>query len=158
MNESNSRITQRDNPPSDSEIGGWIGKEGHKYWKHVTHLIEQSYPNIFVPEWLYGGKKHGWSLRYKKSKSFCTLIPEKNRFVLLIVFGAAERAKVDAIKHRLLKSTRKEYDEAKTYHDGKWVLFTINSEDIVEDVMKLLEIKRKPKPKPKPKPKKSNGA
>ncbi|MDY6842607.1 MAG: DUF3788 family protein [Thermodesulfobacteriota bacterium] len=36
--------------------------------------------------------------RYKKSKSFCTLIPEKNHFSLLIVFGAKKRAKVEAME------------------------------------------------------------
>lgn len=145
MNEPNSRITQRDSPPSDHDISRWIGKEAHKYWNHVTYLIERNYPGVFVPEWLFGGEKHGWSLRYKKSKSFCTFIPEKNRFVLLIVFGAEERAKVEAIWDSLSKLTRKEYDRATIYHDGKWVLLTINNDKVVEDVRKLLAIKRKPK-------------
>ncbi len=147
MSESNNRITKPGNPPSDLEISEWIGNEAYEYWKQVRNLIEQIYPNIFAPEWLFGGKKHGWTLRYKKSRSFCTLIPEKNRFALLIVFGAAERTKVEAIKDTLLASIQKKYDEAKTYHDGKWVLLTINSENIIEDVIKLLEIKRKPKGK-----------
>jgi hypothetical protein len=138
-------MTQLGNPPSDSEVAEWVGDEAYQYWKHVTHLIERNYPNIFTLEWLFGGKKHGWSLRYKKSKSFCTLIPEKNYFALLIVFGAEERAKAEAIRDNLSTCTRKEYDEATTYHDGKWVLLTINSGDVVEDVMKLLAIKRKPK-------------
>jgi hypothetical protein len=145
MNEPSMRMTQRDNPPSDSEIGEWIGKSSYKYWKCVTQLIEQAYPNVFTPEWLFGGKKHGWSLRYKKSKSFCTLIPEKNRFALLIVFGAQERAKVDAMKDSLSQQTQKEYNEATTYHDGKWVLLTIDSDKVVEDVMRLLAVKRRPK-------------
>jgi hypothetical protein len=145
MNELNIRITLRDSPPRDSKIRQWIGKEAHKYWKQVAQLIEQAYPNIFTPEWLFGGAKHGWSLRYKKSKSFCTFIPEKNRFALLIVFGAEERAKAEAIRDSLSKQTRKEYDEAATYHDGKWVILTINNDKVVEDVRKLLAIKRKPK-------------
>jgi hypothetical protein len=70
MNESNSRMTKSGNPPSDSEISEWIGNEAYEYWKQVRNLIERIYPNIFTPEWLFGGKKHGWSLRYKKSKSF----------------------------------------------------------------------------------------
>jgi uncharacterized protein DUF3788 len=144
MNEPNSRIIQGDNPPSDPEIAGWIGKEAYKYWKQVTHLIEQNYPGVFVPEWLFGGKKHGWSLRYKKSRSFCTFIPEKNRFALLVVFGAEERVKAEAIRDSLSKHTQKEYDQATIYHDGKWVLLTINSDKVVEDVRKLLAIKRKP--------------
>ncbi len=145
MGESNSRITQRDSPPSDHEVARWIGKEAYKYWDHVTYLIEQNYPGVFVPEWLFGGEKHGWSLRYKKSKSFCTFIPEKNRFALLIVFGTEERAKVEGIRDSLSKLTLKEYDKATTYHDGKWVLLTINSDKVVKDVRKLLAIKRKPK-------------
>ena len=145
MNEPSIRMTQCDNPPNDSEIGEWIGKEAHKYWKHVTRMIEQIYPNVFTPEWLFGGKKHGWSLRYKKSKSFCTLIPEKNRFALLIVFGAEERAKVEAMRDSLSQHTQTEYDDAKTYHDGKWLLLTIDTDEVVEDVIQLLAVKRRPK-------------
>jgi len=145
MNEPSIRMTQRDNPPSDSEIGEWIGKKAHRYWKHVTQQIELIYPNVFTPEWLFGGKKHGWSLRYKKGKSFCTLIPEKNRFSLLIVFGAGERAKVEAMRDSLSQHTQKEYDEATTYHDGKWLILTIDTDEVLKDVMQLLAVKRKPK-------------
>jgi predicted RNA-binding protein with PUA-like domain len=64
---------------------------------------------------------------------------------LLIVFGAAERAKAEAIHDSLSASTQNKYNEATIYHDGKWVLLTINSEEVMADVMRLLEIKRKPK-------------
>ncbi len=145
MNETSIRMTQLGNPPSDSEIEEWLGEGAYQYWKRITNLIERNYPSIFTPEWLFGGKKHGWSLRYKKSKSFCTLIPEKNHFALLIVFGAEERSKVEVIRDSLSICTQKEYDEATTYHDGKWVLLTIKNSEVVEDVMKLLALKRKPK-------------
>ena len=37
---------------------------------------ERAYhPGTFIPEWIYGGKKHGRSLRYKKSRAFCTFLP-----------------------------------------------------------------------------------
>jgi len=144
-NESSMRMTERDKPPTGSEIKEWIGKEAHRYWKHVMQLIEQTYPNVFTPDWLFGGKKHGWSFRYKKGKSFCTLIPEKNRFALLIVFGAEERGKVEAIRDSLSQHTQKAYDEATTYHDGKWLRLTINTDRVVEDVMRLLAVKRRPK-------------
>lgn len=118
MSNSGNRMTQAGNPPGDSEIAGWVGNEAYEYWKEVELLIERHYPGIFIPEWLFGGKKHGWSLRYKKNRSFCTLIPEKNRFALLIVFGAEEREKVESIKDRLSVQTRKEYDAATTYREG----------------------------------------
>ncbi len=145
MNEFSSRMTDPGTPPSDSAIAAWIGREAHEYWKHVTHMIEQIYPNVFTPEWLFGGKKHGWSLRYKKSKSFCTLIPEKNHFALLIVFGTEERAKVETLRDSLSQHTQKKYDEATTYHDGKWLVLTINNNRVLEDVVRLLSVKRRPK-------------
>lgn len=145
MNETSIRMTQLSNSPSDSEIAEWLGEGAYQYWKQVTNLIERNYPGIFTPEWLFGGKKHGWSLRYKKSTSFCTLIPEKNHFALLIVFGAEERSKVETIRDSLSTYTQMEYDAATTYHDGKWVLITINSNEVIEDVMKLLALKRKSK-------------
>lgn len=148
MNEPGIRMTKRDNPPIDSEIEAWMGKEAFQYWKNVKKLIDQYYPNVFAPEWLFGGRKHGWSLRYKKSRSFCTLIPEKNRLALLIVFGAEERAKVEAVRNSLSQRTQKEYDKATTYHDGKWLLLIIDTEKIIEDVLRLLVIKRKPKAGP----------
>lgn len=144
MNESTNRMTEPENPPADSAVADWVGKDAYKYWELITQLIEQSYPSVFTPEWLYGGKKHGWSLRYKKNKSFCTLIPEKNRFALLIVFGTEERAKVEAIRNDLAKTTQKEYDQAKTYHDGKWLRLVIDSDRVATDVVRLLAVKRRP--------------
>ncbi len=145
MAEAGMRITQREHPPSDSEIEEWVGKKSYKHWKQVMRWIEQAYPNVFTPEWLFGGKKHGWSLRYKKSKSFCTLVPEKNRFALLIVFGAEERTKVETMKDSLSQYVQQEYDGATTYHDGKWLLLTIDSDAVLKDAMRLLAVKRKPK-------------
>lgn len=145
MDQSDLRITKPDKPPTDAEISGWIGRKAYLYWQQVTKFIEQFYPAVFEPEWLYGGKKHGWSLRYKKSKSFCTLIPEKNRFALLIVFGAEERAKVEGIKNNLSRQTQEAYDKAVVYHDGKWVLLTIDNNEIIRDVKCLLAVKRKRK-------------
>ena len=143
--ESAVRIIQPDHPPNDSEIAEWLGKGSHRYWKQVAAKIEQAYPGVFTPEWLFGGKKHGWSLRFKKSKSFCTFIPERNRFALLIVFGAEERARVETVRTKLSRRTQGEYDRATTYHDGKWMLLTVDSARAIEDVMRLLAVKRKPK-------------
>jgi hypothetical protein len=145
MQETGSRMTEAGCAPGDSAIAEWMGKEAHRFWTLVTRLIEKSYPNVFVPEWLFGGKKHGWALRYKKSRSFCTLVPEKNRFSMLIVFGAKEREKVDEIKRRLDAATRKMYDDATTYHDGKWLMLKVDSDKVVDDIMSLLAVKRRPK-------------
>lgn len=144
MNESANRMTEPASPPANSAVADWLGEDAYRYWEAIRQLIEQSYPGIFTPEWLCGGKKHGWSLRYKKNRSFCTLVPEKNRCALVIVFGADERAKVEAIKNSLTTKTRMEYDRTATYHDGKWLLLAIDTDSVVKDVMLLLAVKRRP--------------
>ncbi len=145
MTEVSSRMTAPQGPPNDSEIAEWMGEEGFQYWNRIKEMIAKNYPNLFAPEWLFGGKKHGWSLRYKKGRSFCTLIPEKNRCALVMVFGSEEREKVEPMKHMLSLKSREEYESAVTYHDGKWVRLTVDSETVFEDVRLLLAVKRKPK-------------
>ncbi len=145
MDGKNLRIAEPVGPPSVAKVKSWIGGRAYGFFDHITKTITRRYPGIFVPEWLYGGKKHGWSLRYKKSKSFCTLIPEKGCLKVLIVFGADERRKVEDIRSKLSASVRKQYDDAPTYHDGKWLLLTIDSSEIIGNIEILLEVKRKPK-------------
>ena len=144
MDETHLRLTEPGEAPGPNQVRSWIGPSAHKFWKRVSEMINRNYPDVFQPEWLYGGKKHGWSLRYKKSKSFCTFIPEKNRFSLLIVFGAKEREKVEAIRSELSSRTCRAYDDATTYHDGKWLRLSIDNDDIVVDVERLLAVKRRP--------------
>ncbi|HIW03480.1 MAG TPA: DUF3788 domain-containing protein, partial [Firmicutes bacterium] len=36
------------------------------------------------------------------------------------------------------------YDQAKTYHDGKWMMFEPKDTSMFNDFLKLLSIKRKP--------------
>lgn len=145
MDEKNPRMAKPGSPPAIPEVKAWIGAKAYGFWDRITQMITLRYLGIFVPEWLYGGKKHGWSLRYKKSKSFCTLIPEKGCLKILIVFGADERAKIENVRSKLSASVRKQYDAATTYHDGKWVLLTIDSNEILKDIEVLLTVKRKPK-------------
>jgi len=41
-------------------------------------------------------------------------------------------------------NTRQVYDEAKTYHDGKWTLFMPEDTELFGNFIELPEIKRKP--------------
>ncbi len=62
----------------------------------------------------------------------------------MIIFGKDERARFDAIRDTLSNAVCRQYDKAKIYRDGKWVMFEpVNTADF-DDYMKLLAIKRKP--------------
>jgi hypothetical protein len=141
----NERLTDKSTQPTDAILAEWLGDKAYGFWTRITGFIDQNYPGIFTPDWLFGGKKHGWCLRFKKSKSFCTLIPEKENLAVLIVFGAQEREKAEAILSELSPEVRKDYESATTYHDGKWLLINMDSEEALVDTFRLLQLKRKPK-------------
>ena len=146
MDTSSTRISTS-TKPTVHQFTSWMGPRAGDRWRHLQGFIQDNYPGVFAPEWLYGGKKHGWSLRYKKGRSFCTLIPEKGGLAIVIVFGAEERERFADIRTTLSKRTRSEYDAAKTYHDGKWLRLQVSDDQTLKDVERLLAIKRKPKPK-----------
>lgn len=141
------RIIDAGKEPNATAVTAWIGVRNYSRWMHITHFIETNYPGVFNVEWLWGGKKWGWTLRYKKSKSFCTLIPERNVFKILLVFGAEERKKVEALLPELVSHIRDDYAAATTYHDGKWVIAVVDSRVVLSDIEKLLVLKRNPRRK-----------
>jgi len=145
-NESSQRMLDKTQKPDEAAISSWIGSENYERWKKILQFIESNYPDVFPPgDWLFGGRKHGWGLRFKRSKSFCTLIPERNRLMILIVLGGKEREKVEAAMHEFDPGIREEYARATTYHDGKWLAIAVDGDEILEDIKKLLVIKRSPK-------------
>jgi hypothetical protein len=137
------RMTDGTRPPDVKNVSMWIGSKNYRRWTRLLQYIERTYPGVFVPEWLFGGKKYGWGLRLRKSKSFCTLIPERNRMAVLIVFGGPERDKAEAVVRELTPGVRKAYREATTYHDGKWLHLIVDRDEIIDDIQKLLAVKRR---------------
>jgi hypothetical protein len=139
-----SRITDKAARPDDRTVRQWIGPEAFVHWIALRSWIEESYPAVFEPDWLYRGKNRGWSLRYKKTRAFCTLVPEYGRFSALVVLGRAEREKFEQRRYAWRTPLVQLYDEAKTYIDGKWLTVAIASTDDRHEVMELLAMKRPP--------------
>ncbi|MEE9935615.1 MAG: DUF3788 domain-containing protein [Deltaproteobacteria bacterium] len=54
------------------------------------------------------------------------------------------RLEAEKIRNRLSLRTRRAYDDATTYADGKRLLLAIDADIVVRDVMQLLDSKRKP--------------
>ncbi|EJC84292.1 hypothetical protein Rleg4DRAFT_6107 [Rhizobium leguminosarum bv. trifolii WSM2297] len=138
------RITDKSAPPDNSAVREWIGPEAFERWDELRDWIDEFYPGVFAPDWLYGGKYRGWSLRYKKTKAFTTFVPEYRRFSAVVVMGGAEREKFEERRYVWRPQLVQLYDSAKTYIDGKWLTVAIASADDLHDVMELLTMKRPP--------------
>ena len=98
--------------------------------------------------WNNGGKKWIYEYKFRKSgKTLCAFYFKENMLGFMIIFGKAERTKVEEIRNELSSDILETYDNAQTFHDGKWVMFNIIDNSIIEDLKKLLFIKRKPNKK-----------
>lgn len=95
--------------------------------------------------WNKGGKNWNYECEFRKSgKTLCAFYFKKNTLGFMIIFGKNERTKVEEIRNQLSFSVLETYDNAEVFHDGKWVMFHITNHSIIEDLKKLLFIKRKP--------------
>ncbi|SAK94369.1 hypothetical protein AWB82_06798 [Caballeronia glebae] len=136
------RMADESSQPDERSVLDWMGGEAFKDWVELRSWIDTSYPGVFAPDWKYGGKKRGWSLRYKKTKAFCTLIPSRKLLSVLVVFGRAEREKFEERRYSWSPRLVELYDAARAYPDGKWLTIPISSADDQYEVMELLRIKR----------------
>lgn len=141
------RLSDKSAPPDEPAVREWIGPKGFEHWAKLRSWIDTTYPGVFVPEWLYGGKKRGWSLRYKKTRSLCTLLPEYRQLSVQVVLGRAEREKFEEQRHSWRPQLLELYDEAREYPDGKWLTVAVSSADARNELTKLISMKRPPLPR-----------
>ena len=60
----------------------------------------------------------------------------------MVILGKEERSKFETEKESYAREVQRIYDEAKTYHDGKWMMFEPTDTSLFDDFIRLLSIKR----------------
>ena len=138
------RISDSTAPPDAHAVHQWLGAKAFAQWEALREWIDTSYPDVFSPEWLYGGTKRGWSLRYKKTKALCTLLPEYRQLSVAFVFGRAEREKFEERRYTWREALVTRYDQAPNYPDGKWLMMTVSTAADRHDLTELMAMKRPP--------------
>lgn len=129
--------------PSAEEMAALVGQSLFDVWNNLCALIDEHYDMERL--WNSGGKAWKYEYKYRRGgKTLCALYARKNCVGFMIIFGKDERAKVEAQRKELSSAVLKTYDNAQTYHDGKWVMFEPTDTTSFDDFIKLLAIKRKP--------------
>ena len=138
------RMIDKAGHPDEKQVRAWMGRGAYGHWSRLRRWIDASYPGVFAPDWLYGGKARGWALRYTRTKALCTLIPAYRKFYVLIVLGGPEREKFEARVYSWSPQLVKLYDETRTFHDGKWLAIPISSLGELHEITDLVSMKRPP--------------
>ena len=132
-----------ENIPSRSAMIELLGQSLFEVWQELCSVIDGKYDMERL--WNTGGKNWIYEYKYRRGgKTLCSLYAKSNCVGFMIIFGKGERAKFEEIRDTLSDSVCSRYDEAKTYRDGKWVMFEPTDISEFDDYIKLLAIKRKP--------------
>ena len=132
-----------DHQPGEEMLAALLGMPLHDVWTQLCERIDSQYE--MDRAWGKGGK--AWDLEYKYrrgGKTLCALYAKEGRMGFMVILGKDERAKFEADRNSYSQATHEAYDEARTYHDGKWIMFEPVDASQFGDYMKLLAIKRRP--------------
>ena len=88
-------------------------------------------------------------LKFKQGqKTILTVYIHDDKFTFLVIFGKKERELFDATRHNLSPFILNYYDNSKKFHDGKWMFIDVSTLEQLEEIKKLIQIKKKPNRKP----------
>ena len=129
--------------PSMSAMIDLIGQPLFEVWQALCLALDNKYD--MERSWNPGGKRWTYEYKYRRGgKTLCCLYAKSHCIGFMVIFGKDERAKIEEIRDTLSSAVCKKYDEAETYHDGKWVMFEPTDTSEFDDYMKLLAVKRRP--------------
>ena len=129
--------------PAPEEMTILVGASLYDIWSKLKILIDERYD--VNGAWNKGGKAWKYEYKYHRGgKTLCALYARENCVGFMIILGKDERSKFEADRDNYSKEVQKIFDETKTYHDGKWLMFEPTDTTLFDDFVKLLRIKRRP--------------
>lgn len=129
-----------------SNISNIIGKKKKQVFDYLCEYINSTYEM----ERLWNKPTKNWDYEYKfrkGGKTLCGFYIKKDTLGFMLIFGKVEREKIESARANYSTQFLKLYDNAITYRDGKWVMLELEDLSLVEDIKRLLLIKRRPNKK-----------
>jgi len=131
-----------DTEPTEDEMYEFLGKQAGLMWKQITNYVDENYE--FEPA-RYGEGLDA-TIRYKRSgKTLLTFYPKRNELTVLIIFGKKEVEKFKNFKTEFSSELIDIFVNTKQYHDGRWLHIKIPPFNHLDDIKRLLMIKKKPR-------------
>ena len=132
-------LMDRSREPDAETISRAVGTVGSQWDKLVTWLEGVGAKATIT----WDGDKYGWSLHVRRAgRPFTTLTPRDDAFGSLVILGREQS--VEAASLELSPASRRTYEEAHPYPDGRWLFLQVSSEEQLADVIQLLRLKLPP--------------
>ena len=135
-------IQNKDFEPDMYDIEEYITGEAKIRWQNIIKEIESIFK--VKPKIAYSNcsAKPGYNIKYKKNgKALCTLYPEKEGFVALVVLGYNDMEIFNTVRRAYTEYINKLYDSVRLFNGTKWIMINVSDQYIADDVLKLLHLK-----------------
>ena len=129
--------------PTDPELLALLGEDVYGLWRVLREKIDARYE--METRWDKGYREWAYEYKYRRAgKTLCTLNLKESCMGVLIILGQKERDKFEKDRDSYSPYIQETYDAATTYHDGKWILFEPKDEETLDELVRMLAIKRRP--------------
>lgn len=129
--------------PARDDMEALLGKDIAEIWERLAESIDELYEmdkywNKGFGDWVY-------EYKYRRGgKTLCTFYAKQGVANLLIVLGKAEREKFEQQWEYFSEGILTLYESTKVLYDGKWMWIPIDEKLEIEDILRMLRIKRRP--------------
>ena len=128
--------------PGTEEMTALLGASLYEIWAQLCTRIDEQYDMDRL--WGPGGKAWTYEYKYRRGgKTLCALYAREHCMGFLVILGKDERLKFEQDRESYAEDVRRIYEESRTYHDGKWMMFEPADTSLFDDLMRLLRIKRR---------------
>lgn len=136
-------VYPKNNQPAARQISDYIS---NPLWEKLCGFLKESYD--VEPSYAYSGcsGQQGWNVKYQKAgRSLCTLYPMQGFFIALVVIGNKEEHETELLLPTFSGHVQSLYTSAASVMGGRWLMIHVTDENILEDVKRLIQIRRKVK-------------
>lgn len=119
----------------DQYIRNSLWQQFHAYMKDTYGILPKfEYSRCSLP---------GWNAKFKKSgKNLCTVYPEETAFMVMIVIGKNEKARVEKELASFTEYIQAVYHDTKEGMGQRWLKIICEDEEIFDDIKRLIAIRR----------------
>lgn len=128
--------------PDFEQISGYINPQVRNLWLEFNHFITEKYGAKHKITYSKCSGKPGWNVKYQKSgKSICTLYPEKECFIALVVVTLDLIPIIEAVSSQLEESVLNTIRSAKPFNGTLWLMIRVDNKAVLENVKQILLLK-----------------
>lgn len=125
--------------PSFNEIDAYIQPPARELWLDLNVFLQETFHAKPKSTYSVCAGKPGWNVKYQKSgKSICTLYPEKNCFIALVVVSVDLAPMLTGVQPRLHPEILHRIETGKPFNHTFWLMIPVSDRDVLESLKDLL--------------------